>query len=90
MAAVRMYEEGFAEREDIDAAMKLGCGHPMGPLALCDMIGLDVQQSVCASLFEEFKRSEHAPPAVLKRMVVVGYTGRKAGRGFYEYETSSG
>ena len=58
MAAVRMYEEGFASREDIDEGMKLGCGHPMGPLTLCDFIGLDVLYSVCDSLYEEFKRDE--------------------------------
>jgi 3-hydroxybutyryl-CoA dehydrogenase len=86
MAAVRMYEEGFASREDIDEGMKLGCGHPMGPLTLCDFIGLDVLYSVCDSLYEEFKRDEYAPPPLLKRMVVSGHLGRKAGRGFYEYE----
>jgi 3-hydroxybutyryl-CoA dehydrogenase len=86
MAAVRMYEEGFASREDIDEGMKLGCGHPMGPLALCDLIGLDVLYSVCDSLYEEFKRDEYAPPPLMKRMVVSGHLGRKAGRGFYEYD----
>jgi 3-hydroxybutyryl-CoA dehydrogenase len=86
MAAVRMYEEGFASREDIDEGMKLGCGHPMGPLTLCDFIGLDVLYSVCDSLYEEFKRDEYAPPPLMKRMVVSGHLGRKTGRGFYEYE----
>lgn len=85
MAAVRMYEDGFASREDIDRGMQLGCGHPMGPLALCDLIGLDVLYSVCDSLYEEFKRDEYAPPPLMKRMVVSGHLGRKAGRGFYEY-----
>jgi 3-hydroxybutyryl-CoA dehydrogenase len=85
MAAVRMYEEGFASREDIDEGMKLGCGHPMGPLTLCDFIGLDVLYAVCVSLYEEFKRDEYAPPPLLKRMVVSGHHGRKTGRGFYEY-----
>jgi 3-hydroxybutyryl-CoA dehydrogenase len=88
MAAVRMYEDGFASREDIDEGMRLGCGHPMGPLTLCDFIGLDVLYAVCDSLYDEFKRSEYAPPPLLKRMVVSGHHGRKAGRGFYEYETS--
>jgi 3-hydroxybutyryl-CoA dehydrogenase len=88
MAAVRMYEDGFASREDIDEGMRLGCGHPMGPLALCDFIGLDVLYAVCVSLYEEFKRPEYAPPPLLKRMVVSGHHGRKSGRGFYEYETS--
>ena len=86
MAAVRMYEEGFASREDIDEGMKLGCGHPMGPLALCDFIGLDVLYSVCDSLYEEFKRDEYAPPPLMKRMVASGRLGRKSGRGFYDYQ----
>jgi 3-hydroxybutyryl-CoA dehydrogenase len=85
MAAVRMYEDGFATREDIDEGMKLGAGHPMGPLTLCDFIGLDVLYAVCDSLYEEFKRPEYAPPPLLKRMVVSGHHGRKSGRGFYEY-----
>ena len=85
MAGVRMYEEGFASREDIDTGMKLGCGHPMGPLTLCDFIGLDVLYAVCDSLYEEFKRDEYAPPPLLKRMVASGRLGRKSGRGFYEY-----
>ena len=86
MAAVRMLEDGFATREDIDKGMKLGAGHPMGPLTLCDFIGLDVLYAVCDSLYEEFKRPEYAPPPLLKRMVVSGHHGRKTGRGFYEYE----
>jgi 3-hydroxybutyryl-CoA dehydrogenase len=86
MAAVRMFEEGFATREDIDTGMKLGCGHPMGPLTLCDFIGLDVIYAIGSALFEEFKRDEYAPPPLLKRMVASGRLGRKSGRGFYEYE----
>lgn len=86
MAAVRMYEEGFASREDIDEGMRLGCGHPMGPLTLCDFIGLDVLYAVCDSLYEEFKQDEYAPPPLMKRMVAAGRLGRKSGRGFYEYE----
>ena len=85
MAAVRMYEDGFASREDIDNGMKLGCGHPMGPLTLCDFIGLDVLYAVCDSLYEEFKRDEYAPPPLMKRMVASGRLGRKSGRGFYDY-----
>jgi 3-hydroxybutyryl-CoA dehydrogenase len=85
MAAVRMYEDGFASREDIDEGMRLGAGHPMGPLTLCDFIGLDVLYAVCDSLYEEFKRPEYAPPPLLKRMVVSGHHGRKAGKGFYDY-----
>jgi 3-hydroxybutyryl-CoA dehydrogenase len=85
MAGVRMYEDGFASREDIDEGMRLGCGHPMGPLTLCDFIGLDVLYAVCDSLYEEFKRDEYAPPPLMKRMVAAGRLGRKTGRGFYEY-----
>ena len=85
MGAVRLYEEGFASREDIDAGMKLGAGHPMGPLQLCDFIGLDVLQAVCTSMFDEFKRDEYAPPPLMKRMIAAGRLGRKSGRGFYEY-----
>jgi 3-hydroxybutyryl-CoA dehydrogenase len=85
MAAVRMYEEGFATRDDIDTGMRLGCGHPMGPLRLCDFIGLDVLYAVCDSLYEEFKRDEYAPPPLLKRMVASGRLGQKSGRGFYDY-----
>jgi 3-hydroxybutyryl-CoA dehydrogenase len=85
MAAVRMQAEGFASAEDIDVAMKLGCGHRMGPLELCDFIGLDVLLAVCDALFGEFKQAEYAPPPILKRMVAVGRLGRKAGRGFYDY-----
>jgi 3-hydroxybutyryl-CoA dehydrogenase len=87
MAAVRMFEDGFASREDIDTGMKLGCGHPMGPLTLCDFIGLDVLYAVCDSLYEEFKRDEYAPPPLMKRMVASGRLGRKSGRGFYDYES---
>jgi 3-hydroxybutyryl-CoA dehydrogenase len=85
MAAVRMYEEGFATAEDIDQGMKLGCGHPMGPLTLADFIGLDVLYAIGDSLYEEFKQTEYAPPPLLKRMVASGRIGRKASRGFYEY-----
>ena len=90
MAGVRMYEEGFASAEDIDQGMKLGCGHPMGPLELSDFIGLDVLYAVCDSLYEEFKQPEYAPPPLLKRMVVSGHHGRKTGRGFYTYDDQEG
>lgn len=89
MAGVRMYEQGFANREDIDSGMTLGCGHPMGPLTLCDFIGLDVLYSVCQSLYEEFKQSEYAPPPLMKRMLAAGRLGRKSGRGFYRYSGNS-
>jgi 3-hydroxybutyryl-CoA dehydrogenase len=85
MAAVRMLEEGFATREDIDEGMKLGAGHPMGPLQLCDFIGLDVLSAVCDSLYDEFKRPEYAPPPLMKRMILAGKHGRKSGEGFYRY-----
>jgi 3-hydroxybutyryl-CoA dehydrogenase len=85
MAAVRMYEEGFAERDAIDEGMRLGCGHPIGPLALCDLIGLDVLCSVCESLYDEFKQPQYAPPPLLKRMVASGRLGRKSGIGFYRH-----
>ncbi len=85
MAAVRMYEEGFASREDIDRGMRLGAGHPMGPLTLCDFIGLDVLHAVCNSMYDEFKLTEYAPPPVMKRMIAAGRLGRKSGRGFYDY-----
>ena len=85
VAAVRMLEEGFATREDIDSAMVLGCGHPMGPLTLCDFIGLDVVCAVCDSLFQEFRRADFAAPPLLRRMLSAGRLGRKSGRGFYEY-----
>ncbi|HEV3231454.1 MAG TPA: 3-hydroxybutyryl-CoA dehydrogenase [Candidatus Dormibacteraeota bacterium] len=85
VAAVRMYEEGFASREDIDTGMRLGCAHPMGPLQLADFIGLDVTYEVCNSLFEEFKDPAYAPPPLLKRMLAAGMMGRKSGQGFYTY-----
>jgi 3-hydroxybutyryl-CoA dehydrogenase len=86
LAAVRMYEDGFASREDIDTGMKLGCAHPMGPLTVCDLIGLDNLYAVCDSLYKEYKRNEYAPPPLLKRMVASGHLGRKSGRGFYDYQ----
>jgi 3-hydroxybutyryl-CoA dehydrogenase len=85
MSAVRMLEDGFASREDVDEGMRLGCGHPMGPLTLCDLIGLDVLAAVCDSLYDEFKTPAYAPPALLRRMVTAGRLGRKSGRGFYDY-----
>jgi 3-hydroxybutyryl-CoA dehydrogenase len=88
MAAVRMYAEDFATREDIDQGMKLGTGVPMGPLALCDFIGLDVLHAVCNSLYEEYKRDEYAPPPLMKRMIAAGRLGRKSGRGFYDYRSA--
>jgi 3-hydroxybutyryl-CoA dehydrogenase len=85
VAAVRMLESGFATAEDIDAGMVLGCAHPMGPLALADLIGLDTTMAVAQSLYEEFKEPLYAPPPLLSRMVDAGLLGRKRGRGFYSY-----
>jgi 3-hydroxybutyryl-CoA dehydrogenase len=85
-SAVRMLEEGFATREDIDTAIHLGLNHPMGPLGLIDLIGLDTHLFVANVLFEEFKEPTFAPPPLLKRMVTAGRLGRKVGRGFYDYE----
>lgn len=85
LAAVRMFESGFATMADIDTGMVEGCGHPMGPLALCDLIGLDTVAAVAQSLYEEFKEPLYAPPPLLSRMVDAGLLGRKAGRGFYGY-----
>ncbi len=83
--AIRMLEEGFASKEDIDAAMVNGAAHPMGPLALSDLIGNDTMVAVAESLFEEFREARYAPPPMLRRMVEAGLLGRKSGRGFYDY-----
>jgi 3-hydroxybutyryl-CoA dehydrogenase len=83
--AARLYDEGFATREDIDTAVSLGLGHPMGPLALADLIGIDTCVSVARILYEEFGDARYAPPPVMKRMAAAGHLGRKSGRGFYEY-----
>ena len=85
LSAVRMYESGFASREDIDRGMVLGCAHPMGPLRLADLIGLDTLLAVSESLYEEFRDPGSVAPALLNRMVEAGLLGRKSGRGFYEY-----
>ena len=84
--AIRVYESGLASLEDIDAAMKLGCGYPMGPFTLLDLVGLDTTMSVAEVMFEEFREPRYAPPPLLKRMVMAGHLGRKTGRGFYTYE----
>ena len=85
LAAIRMAEGGFASAEDIDSGMVLGCAHPMGPLALSDLIGLDTVKLAAEAMYEEFKEPLYTPPALLLRMVEAGRLGRKAGRGFYEY-----
>ena len=84
-SAIRMLDEGFATREDIDTGVVLGLGHPMGPLTLLDLIGLDTALNVSMVLYDEFKDPLYAPPTLLKRMVAAGYLGRKTGKGFYEY-----
>jgi 3-hydroxybutyryl-CoA dehydrogenase len=83
--AIRVYEGGLATLEDIDQAMKLGCGYPMGPFTLLDLVGLDTAMYVAEVMFEEFREPRYAPPPLLKRMVMAGRLGRKSGRGFYDY-----
>jgi 3-hydroxybutyryl-CoA dehydrogenase len=85
--AVRMLDEQFATREDIDTAVSLGLAHPMGPLQLLDLIGLDTALYVANVLFDEFKEPLFAPPPLLKRMVAAGHLGRKTGMGFYDYRS---
>ena len=85
LAAIRMLESGFATADDIDTGMVKGCAHPMGPLRLADLIGLDTVSAVAQSLYDEFKEQLYTPPSLLLRMVEAGLLGRKAGRGFYEY-----
>jgi 3-hydroxybutyryl-CoA dehydrogenase len=86
LSAIRMMESGFATADDIDTGMVEGCNHPMGPLHLADLIGLDTTLAVAESLYEEFKEPLYAPPPLLSRMVEAGLLGRKTGRGFYEYQ----
>jgi len=83
--AIRIYEGGLASLEDIDQAMKLGCGYPMGPFTLLDLVGLDTTMYVAEVMFEEFREPRYAPPPLLKRMVMAGHLGRKSGKGFYDY-----
>lgn len=83
--AVRALEEGVASIVDLDQAMKLGCGHPMGPLTLLDFVGLDTTYYIANIMYDEFKERRFAPPPLLKRMVMAGWNGRKSGRGFYDY-----
>jgi 3-hydroxybutyryl-CoA dehydrogenase len=83
--AIRALERGVASKEDIDEGMKLGCGHPMGPLTLVDFIGVDTTYYIASTMYEEFKDTRYAPPTLLKRMVLAGHHGRKTGKGFYDY-----
>ncbi len=83
--AIRALEEGVGSEEDIDRAMQLGCGHPMGPLTLLDFVGLDTTYYIANIMFEEYREKRFAPPPLLKQMVLAGRFGRKSGRGFYDY-----
>lgn len=85
LSAIRMYEAGYASAADIDKGMVLGCGHPMGPLALSDLIGLDTLRAIGVSLYDEFKEPLYSPPPLLERMVDAGLLGKKSGHGFYPY-----
>ncbi|MCW2825494.1 MAG: 3-hydroxybutyryl-CoA dehydrogenase [Aeromicrobium sp.] len=87
LSAIRMYEAGYASAEDIDRGMVLGCGHPMGPLALSDLIGLDTIKAIGESMYDEFKEPLYSPPPLLGRMVDAGLLGKKSGQGFYGYES---
>ena len=84
-SAIRMLDEEFATKEDIDTAVKLGLSHPLGPFELLDLIGLDTMMSVSEVLYEEFRDPDVAPPPLARRMVQAGFLGRKTGKGFYDY-----
>lgn len=86
--AIRALEEGVASVADLDTAMRLGAGHPMGPLTLADFVGLDTLVRIGEIMFEEYRERRYAPPALLKRMVTAGWYGRKSGRGFYDYSVN--
>ena len=85
LSAIRMVETGFATAEDIDKAMVLGCAHPMGPLKLADLVGLDTVKAIADTMYAEFKEPLHSPPSLLLRMVEAGRLGKKTGQGFYHY-----
>jgi 3-hydroxybutyryl-CoA dehydrogenase len=86
--AIRQLEHGVASVPDIDAAMQLGCGYPMGPFTLLDFVGLDTTYRIAEIMFTEYREQRYAPPPLLKRMVLAGYFGRKSGTGFYDYATT--
>ena len=86
--AIRVFEQGLASRDDIDNAMKLGCGYPMGPLFLTDYVGLDTTYYISEIMFDEFKEPRFAAPPLLKRMVLAGLHGRKSGKGFYDWSAN--
>jgi 3-hydroxybutyryl-CoA dehydrogenase len=85
LAAIRVLDEGLATMEDIDVAMKLGCGYPMGPFTLLDLVGIDTTYYIANIMYDEFKEAQFAPPPLLRRMVLAGRLGRKTGAGFYDY-----
>jgi 3-hydroxybutyryl-CoA dehydrogenase len=85
LEAIRLLESGVASKEDIDQAMKLGCGYPMGPFTLLDLVGLDTTLYVAEVMFQEFREPRFAPPPLLRRMVMAGHLGRKSGKGFYDH-----
>ena len=87
LEAIRLLESGVASKEDIDQAMKLGCGYPMGPFTLLDLVGLDTTLFVAEVMFQEFREARLAPPPLLRRMVLAGHLGRKSGKGFYDYSS---
>jgi len=88
LSAIRMVESGFADASTVDTGMEAGCAHPMGPLRLADLIGLDTLKFVAEALYEEYREPPYAPPPLLSRMVDSGWLGRKSGRGFYDYSKS--
>ena len=83
--AIRAVEHRVGSVPDIDKAMQLGCGHPMGPLTLLDFVGLDTTHKIAEIMFDEYREARYAPPPLLRRMVLAGMTGRKSGKGFYDY-----
>jgi 3-hydroxybutyryl-CoA dehydrogenase len=85
LEAIRLLESGVASKEDIDQAMKLGCGYPMGPFTLLDLVGLDTTLYVAEVMFQEFREARFAPPPLLRRMVLAGHLGKKSGKGFYDH-----
>lgn len=86
--AIRQLEHGVASVSDIDKAMQLGCGYPMGPFVLLDFVGLDTTYKIAEIMFAEYREQRYAPPPLLKRMVIAGYYGKKSGKGFYDYSTT--
>jgi len=86
--AIRAVERGVGSVPDVDKAMQLGCGHPMGPLTLLDFVGLDTTYRIAEIMFTEYRETRYAPPPLLKRMVLAGMTGRKGGKGFYDYSVN--